>query len=290
MIDKRVLDAIHHTARGTGTPKAVVEALVAKALPSIRLVPQPGSAESLPLGRCRIGGAPDLPEGMPWPRRSDAAGESPDEWEADLNSPLQFILQVNLADVAPFDVAGVLPRAGLLSFFFHWDEHTDPGDEVAYIVLSEPTGLRRAEVPEDLPAESRYQALELVPCLEWTLPTLEDAGVSVSVLDAGPADLQLYRFWDDAIERATQAQGFPGPHQGGTVIHRLLGHPNLIQSPGLADGTRLLLQVDSDGGASESPRTGMMWGDGGRLYYLIGEDRLRAHRLADRPWVLVEMC
>jgi hypothetical protein len=56
---------------------------------------------------------PDLPEGLRWPvypgpPKPDAA------WEAFKGEPLAFLLQVNLAEVAPFDVAGLLPVSGVL--------------------------------------------------------------------------------------------------------------------------------------------------------------------------------
>src|SRR4051794_18083007 len=81
MIDKRALDAVRFTAKQHGTPAEVVSAVVTKMLPSIRLVPQAARKAALPIGGCRIGGRPDLPEGVDWPRRSTAAGEDPRDWE-----------------------------------------------------------------------------------------------------------------------------------------------------------------------------------------------------------------
>jgi uncharacterized protein YwqG len=295
MIDKRALDAVHFVARQRGTPTVGVEAAVATMLPSIRLLPQAAKEEVLPIGGCRIGGCPDLPASVNWPRLSDAAGENPTDWE-DFNYPLQFILQVNLAEVERFDVAKVLPTKGLLSFFFAWDEDGDPGDEVTYILLSGPDGLRRVEAPDDLPAEQRYRPLELKPAVEWTIPSIEDAGLPGEMLDPSRSvyfqNFQHFDFWEEVEELVAKAQGFEDNKKNTGVVHRLLGHPQLIQSPGLADGTELLLQVDSDASSSghgTAPETGMMWGDCGRLYYLIGDAELSAHRLAEKPWVLVEM-
>ncbi len=53
----------------------------------------------------------------------------------------------------------------------------------------------------------------------------------------------------------------------------MLGHPDLVQKdPRDSDEALILLQVDSDDGAR------MMWGDVGRLYYLIQRNDLRAKR------------
>jgi hypothetical protein len=290
MIDARVTEAVQTTARKHDTPDAVLSAVLAKMLPSVRLLRRRENGSELPVGGCRIGGCPDLPRGVTWPRRSDAAGEDPSAWEPDLNNLLQFILQVNLAEVAPFDVARTLPRTGVLSFFFYWDEYTDPGDEVAYLLLSPRRGLLRAEWPADLPDRQRYRPLGLKPCLEWTVPSIEDSGVEgFSPFDP---DWPHFDFWRDIEERVAEVQGLENPRRC-SELHRLLGHPQLIQSPGLADGTRLLLQVDSDAprsGTGEDLRTGMMWGDSGRLYYLINDEALKARRLSEKPWVTVEMC
>jgi hypothetical protein len=34
----------------------------------------------------------------------------------------------------------------------------------------------------------------------------------------------------------------------------------------------------------------MMWGDCGRVYYLISDEERRAHRFDEKPWAFVEMC
>jgi uncharacterized protein YwqG len=284
MIDKRVSQVIWSVAREHDTPDEVVERVLAKVLPSIRLIPEPLTEEP-PLGSCRIGGCPDLPKKLKWPRRSDAAGEDPEEW--DPNDPFRFILQVNLAEVAPFDVAGVLPKSGLLSFFYYAIPDEFPGD-VAYIIHTEPKNLRRLRWPGDLPDKRRYQPLALKPCLEWTVPSIEDSGFDADEVDV---DFPHFDFFRAVGDRVAEVQGLTSPHDGSAIVHRLLGHPQLIHSPGLADGTKLLLQVDSDAPEFRGPglpRTGMMWGDCGRIYYLTSDDELKAHQLAEKPWVLWE--
>src|SRR5262249_30764927 len=155
---------------------------------------------------------------------------------------------------------------------FYWEPGEWDSDD-AFIVYSKSVGrLRRLTVPDDLPADQRYRPLELKPCVEWTVPSIEDAGLPPDVLDPErplyTQGFQHYGFFEDVENLVAQAQGFDDNKKGSGVVHRLLGHPQLIQSPGLADGTKLLLQVDSDG-RGKVPKTGMMWGDSGRLYYLI---------------------
>jgi uncharacterized protein YwqG len=292
MVDSRVVKAVRKLAREHKTPDVVVEALLAKMLPAIRLVPQ--AADDLPLGASRIGGCPDLPARMIWPRLSEAAGEDASAWEPDINSRLQFVLQVNLAETAPFDVADVLPKTGLLSFFFYWDRGEWDSEEAFIVHTKNVDRLTRKKWPRDLPEGQRYRPLRLVPQLEWTMPSIADAGLGPDIFNPDrPLSFAHYDFWEAAEEWVAQVQGLQPANSGDGVAHRLLGHPKLIQTPGLADGTRLLLQADSDPPrhrCPDFPRTGMMWGDCGRLYYLVSDEELQDRRLAEKPYVLVQMC
>ena len=92
--------------------------------------------EGLPLGASKIGGHPDVPAGFAWPtRRIDMPQPSLEFMDAhpDLDRPppggvvaLEFIAQINLADAAAFDADGILPRDGLLLFFY--DDHLYTAD------------------------------------------------------------------------------------------------------------------------------------------------------------------
>jgi uncharacterized protein YwqG len=236
------------------------------------------------VGGSRIGGLPDLPEGTPWPRL-DALDED------DLPPAYSFILQVDLAEAHGLDVDGVLPKDGLLSHFYCEDEEDDSGEAGASLVLHFPASgppLRQAAFPKGLPQAERYRPLVLAPMLEWTAPPPADVGLDSADVRGRPDLIEQLGLWDELDERVAQAQGIePGP---GTRSHRLLGHPQFIQSPGLAEGTRLLLQVDSDPPArfEDCLRTGMMWGDCGRLYLLLSKSELRK-RQYNRVWTSLEM-
>src|SRR6185295_11046699 len=59
------------------------------------------------VGSTKMGGLPDLPQGMGWPL---VAGE-----------PLSFVGQFRLSDVMKFDESEMLPPAGMLYFFYDVD-------------------------------------------------------------------------------------------------------------------------------------------------------------------------
>ena len=260
------------------------EALAAAARPGIRLEVDP-SLDHEAVGASRLGGDPDLPSGTEWPRKRGA--------------PLSFIGQLDRADVARVDDEGVLPRDGLLSFFYDATTQEargfDPADRGSWQVSQLPAGtqLRRTPAPEDLAADGRLTGVGWRPRAElcpapYESRVVERQGMSVEEQEA----------YGDLIEPGDEA------------IHRVLGHPDPVQGemqlecqlasngvfvggpegyrdarvldlgPG-ADDWRLLLQVDSDDAAD------MMWGDAGRIYFWIRDQDLRAGRF-ERCWVILQ--
>lgn len=108
--------------------------LRALATPAIILME---SANAMPVGGSRIGGGPDLPLGMAWPR--DPSGFH-----------LNFLVQVDLSTLPAPEAA--LPASGLLSFF----SGTDFSDPLV-LHTREGTALTRHDLPEDA-EESSYTA------------------------------------------------------------------------------------------------------------------------------------
>jgi hypothetical protein len=195
-----------------------------------------GADASLQLGATKLGGRPDVPVGFRWP-----AGD---------NQPMSFLAQVNLADVAPFDRDRLLPPSGLLSFFYRWPD--DPFAEPAHAVFVTEAGvpLLRADYPAELPAKRRERAVVLVPEADFTLHPW------------GPASLTH-------DERGAYRYGvLPQPEE---VVHRMLGHPGLVQDAAAPPERVLLLQIDLYDPGS--------FPDGaGRLHFLIAEDDLAQGR------------
>jgi uncharacterized protein YwqG len=98
--------------------------------------------------RSHIGGLPDLPDGMEWPRMND-----PDYG----NDPLHFMAQVDLAEL-PWRHP-VLPATGTLLFFAVFDADMDWSGEKGFVqVCFDPTSSGTPQQPpEDLgPAQGGY--------------------------------------------------------------------------------------------------------------------------------------
>jgi uncharacterized protein YwqG len=259
--------------------------LEALARPSIRLSPS-GRPLDKSSGASRLGGEPDLPRQVEWPRFQ--------------GSSQSFVAQVDLADTRAVDVDRVLPAHGLLSFFYDSEQRTwgfDPADRGSWAVIytSNRDALEVRPTPADVPHESRFDVVALTPSLDTTYPPWELSEV---------AELGLNR--DEVFAYADVL----GKCDEEPPIHRLLGHPEPIQgdmqlecqlvSHGLFCGDesgyedpraehlskgavdwRLLLQVDSDANA------GMMWGDAGRIFYWLPRAALSAHRW-DATWLILQ--
>lgn len=260
-----------------------IEGLV---LDSIRISTEPSSGE--PLGVSKLGGTPDLPVG--------------EEWPAHQGSPLAFIGQFRMDETTRYDTEKLLPRAGMMWFFYDakeqpWGDSAERGGWRAIYRDVDAAALRRAEPPEALPEECRF-----VPCRarfspESTLPAYESYGIQALGLDG------------DEVEAYTELVGGLGGDDTGR--HRLLGHPDVIQNEmetqceqasrapyysyfeegrrpaklaELAERGRqwrLLLQIDSD------DAVGTQWGDIGRIYYWARADSVRELNLDD-VWLVLQ--
>jgi len=119
MDEEGLRSALHRQGLGR-----VAEDLLAMAAPMVRIYAKPAEDEAIPIGASKLGGQPDLPEGVEWPA-----------W----HEPMGFLGQFNLAEVAPHDTEAALPTAGLLSFFFETD--------------GEPLYSARWGLPDDAPYE-----------------------------------------------------------------------------------------------------------------------------------------
>jgi len=269
----------------------VADDLASLAEPSIRIETERADDQVIEVGTSKIGGVPDLPPTIQWPR-----------WKG---TPLAFIAQFKMADVAKHDVAGQLPRSGMLYFFYDARQETwgfDPKDRGSWRVFYSDVGsteLRRAEPPDDRPEEGRFHACKLTFATELTPPPWESIYVERLALSEEESDKYLSLLHPEGREDG--------------ITHRLLGHPDPIQGDmqlecqltfhGLYTGNRtgyedprrpelekgatdwqLLLQIDSD-----EENAGMMWGDVGRIYFWIRKQDLQK-RAFENVWMVLQCC
>ena len=126
--------------------------------------------------------------------------------------PLGFLAQINLEEVAAFDGEGLLPRNGLLSFFYREDNVT--GDQISRVLHFEKDNLKYAIVPQQL-AQPDDEIIIVPPSSiqfspEWTTRDFQWSEIP---------DWDFDQYMDEFV------------HASGRVksVHRMLGHPSLVQ-------------------------------------------------------------
>jgi uncharacterized protein YwqG len=244
-------------------------------------------AERSKLGS-RIGGRPNLPDPALWPAYN--------------GTNLSFIAQLNLAELPDGPAATNLPRRGLLYFFY--DAHQgqcgfDPKDKGSWRVLyaaSVPDTTALTEIPSDVPEDGRYKEVPVRPVASrsFRMPDQEFLdGLKLEEAKEDEINDVFYEYAEKAVP-GHQVLGHPGEIQGAMELECQLashgvycGNAEGYSDPrakdlekGAADW-RLLLQVDTDDDA------GMMWGDGGRLYFWIPRASLAQRRFED-VWMILQ--
>ena len=233
-----------------------------------------------------LGGDPLLPKHIEWPR-----------WEG--HGPLSFVAALDCGEVPTHELDIPLPKSGAL-LFFYFDglgdstvAYTDPdsvihGTRVIYVPADAEAAPRSA--PE---GTSPFPRLLLGGEMIATAPDNENAALiaaygdpndPVAYCDYPTTDADGNGFWDEltAFRRdhsphhriggyALPVQGSVEP-EGAQVFHPGTAERAEAARKELASQLVLLAQIDSDS------RSGMGWGDAGRLYWMIRRDDLAAGR------------
>lgn len=258
------------------------------------------------IGASRFGGMPDVPADFVWPQFETDTFED----DAVKPRPMSFLAQFNCGELSDCDEEGLLPKAGLLSFFYECSSMRwgfDPKDEGCARVFwfERLEVLHPAVFPENLPEEYRFPAIGVRAASEKSWPCMED--------------VYLGQDWpENAWERYGAARAELGDpcSEAEENCSKLLGWPNLIQnnicrdcelvtrgyylgSPegyekipaeviAYAEQTsreewRLLFQLDT----VQSGDFELMFGDCGRIYFYIRREDLLARRF-DRIWLTLQ--
>jgi Domain of unknown function (DUF1963) len=233
-----------------------------------------------------LGGDPLLPAGIEWP-----------QW--DEHGPLNFVAAIDCSQVPARELDIPLPEAGQLLFFYfdglgdNTVAYTDPdsvihGTRVLYLAADADVAVRTA--PEGL---TPYPRLLLGGEMIATAPDNENAALiaaygdpddPVAYCDYPTTEADGNGFWDElsAFRRDHwphhRIGGYALPVQGSVepeaahVFHPGKEEQATAARKELASELVLLAQIDSDS------RSGMGWGDAGRLYWMIRRDDLAAGR------------
>ncbi len=254
--------------------------------PAINVILSPTDDADIRMGQSKVGGRPDLPAGAEWPINGDG-------------DPLDFIAQLNFREISPYDETGLLPKEGLASLFysiedFAWGYHPAHRSSFKVLYTRTPEDCVRREFYEKLNPEVAVSSNAMRFERFLSLPPREDDLIAKLIGD---------EYFDNYAEACNDM----------CMLNQILGHAAVIQNPmelkcqlvsngvycgdascyedpryksleeGAADWV-LLFQMDS-----EEEKTGVMWGDSGRLYFWIRRQDLLACDF-DHVWCILQCC
>jgi len=141
---------------------AARELIFAKSIECIA-VSSIGADDYSETGNSRFGGDPDLPEGFEWPKALDYQRKE---------KSLNFICQINFADLPKLEGRETLPESGLLSLFLQFMESAAEPVEVVAFMLDADAGLVRRPSPSEDDLIDEYM-VELTPNRVAFTPTID---------------------------------------------------------------------------------------------------------------------
>lgn len=264
-----------------------------------RFVPAQGK---LAVGASKFGGRPDVPADFVWPVFETDTREDDQVKER----PLAFLAQFDCAQLAPLDPEGLLPKEGLLSFFYELESQRwgyDPKDAGCARVFWFEGPLAPAEFPAELAEDFRLPEMAAQLSGATDAPDFQDACPALEY----PWTANDYRIFDQARRELgmdypanrSQLLGWPdiiqnnmtlqcelisrGYYLGGSWEKIPLEERSALRTPSVRDW-QLLFQLDT----VENGDFELMFGDCGRIYFYIRREDL-AQRRFDRVW-LIQQC
>jgi len=252
------------------------------------------------LHRSKFGGKPAVPVDFEWPHfeAENYDGET-------ANRPLSFMCQINLEEISAYDKENLLPKTGLLLFFYEQDSQRwgfspeDTGCSRVYY-FAEISGLDAADFPEDLKEEYQVKEYDLTFTAKDSYPSFEEL-ICHSDVDC---DWDAY---DDAVEKKKG--------QIDCDCNKILGYADLIQGEMLTDCERIArgMYCGDPESYQNTPKEvkeaidkaatdwillfqmasiqdvdyELMFGDCGNLYFYIRKQDLKEQKF-DKVWLVLQ--
>lgn len=251
------------------TQPAWASAIRAATKPSLDVTTKRVKANMIPVGGSKIGGTPDLSAGSTWPLNK--------------KSPMAFLGQWNLEELAVSPAATLLSRTGLLSFFVDLQPYIDdlydspPPGRVIY--TPDTSDLKPLKFPTELPKECRLKPCTVAITERLSIPGIDTKAVRAAGLKKEAALEEYGEFVSEQFVTVMNS-GQPVYHP-----HQILGHHHAIQEDPLnykKGDWVLLTQFGYD------PNPDLLVGDGGVFYFFVRADHL-ANAQFDEVYMELQM-
>ncbi|MEO0480227.1 MAG: DUF1963 domain-containing protein [Planctomycetota bacterium] len=266
MLPQRLIDQIRSSSL-----RDLLDEIHAAARPAVGLSPI-RATEPVPIGASKVGGDPDLPINVPWPRGQIGAFDDldrPDDQTEDTPCDVEFLAQIRLNDLEGLPLPRGLAPTGLLSVFYSTDRM--PWRSGWRMVWSPASAqLKRRAVP---PGRTRIREHALRSSILVTLPESLDIPESDIPDSARQEPAEGISYWEVRREVRRGRDGEIATLQLGGF--GLWAQDDPTECPSGDERQELLLQVDS------SRALNWMWCDDGALHWFGPEGLLAQRRFDD---------
>lgn len=260
--------------------------------------------EKLPKGTSKIGGKPDLPKDFQW---FYYKGENYKKIVE--NRPLSFLMQINCEEVHKYDKESLLPKKGMLYFFYELFTMTwgfspqDRGSAKVFYYDGEIEELVPADFPEDMEEDC------IIPESKINFESMNDYPIDfLDYYDPDDSDEEMDRK-EKEFEKELEELGYKAD------TTKLLGHPELIQEEyweeceGVARKNIYYGSAPIKYGSDEVKKSikenakdwillmqmneleigdyGLYFGDSGKIYFNIRKEDLK-NKNFDNIWLILQ--
>lgn len=196
--------------------------------PAIGLLTIKIESDNLKIGASKIGGKPDLPKDVSWPRLND--------------SDLVFCAQYNISELKKCDVENLLPEKGMFYIFIgisgEWNEFSIEQKDCKIFFIENLEDLERKEYPTTLNVEGKVEPAEIQFFESLTIP--DDENYKLIDFDEKYEDF-YFHFYQDTEEYIAEELNDLADN-----MHQILGEDKSVQSSVVYEFSRNELNISDE--------------------------------------------
>lgn len=196
--------------------------------PAIGISTKKLQSDNLKIGSSKIGGKPDLPKNISWPKLND--------------SHLVFCAQYNVSELEKFDVENLLPKKGIFHIFIgineEWNEFSMKQNDTKIFFTENTENLERKEYPTSFNLERMVEPAEIEYFESITIP--DDENYKLFYFNDKYEDFYFHFYQDTEEYIAEELNSFTDN------MHQILGEDRSVQSSVVYEFSRNELNITDE--------------------------------------------
>ena len=196
--------------------------------PAIGISTKKLQSDNLKIGSSKIGGKPDLPKNISWPKLND--------------SHLVFCAQYNVSELEKFDVENLLPKKGIFHIFIgineEWNEFSMKQNDTKIFFTENTENLERKEYPTSFNLERIVEPAEIEYFESITIP--DDENYKLFYFNDKYEDFYFHFYQDTEEYIAEELNSFTDN------MHQILGEDRSVQSSVVYEFSRNELNITDE--------------------------------------------